>query len=854
MVNMGANPQALTEHGHQSIDSETALCDQSQFIDLKAQVERDRLLAKATRQICRSLDVEEILNATVSEVRQLLAVERVILYRFASDWTGTVVVESVDQHWPSMLGKEVYDPCFVKHWIKAYTRGRVQATEDIYASGLSQCHIDFLAQFNIRANLVVPILQSSSKGNQQPRLWGLLSVQHCSATRVWKTSDIDFLQKLAIHVELALQKAELYEKTQTELRERQQAQAEILRLNADLEQRVIDRTTQLAVANHSLLIEIAERKSIESSLFAEKELAQITLQSIGDAVITTDAKGDIQYFNPVAEKLTGWKLHEVKGIPLANVFNIVNEITRRTVENPLHQVLRTGQIVALANNTVLIARDGTEYPIEDSAAPIRACNGEIIGVVLVFHDVTQSRSLARQLAWQANHDSLSGLFNRSAFERQLNDAIIGAKSQNEHHVLCYLDLDQFKVVNDTCGHAAGDDLLRQVTKLLQERVRLTDTLARLGGDEFGLLLHQCSLAHAEKVAESLRQLIQDFRFTWQEKVFTIGVSIGLVQVDANCENLNTVLSAADSACYAAKGKGRNCIYVYQANDQELERQRTERQWVSRIEQALREDRFSLYAQKIVSLNHEPEIQHYEILLRLVDEAGSLVLPSAFIPAAERYQLMRDVDRWVIRNFFASFHAKIQKTGRSKQVPEDSLYTINLSGGSLNDGFLEFIQEILIEYQVPPQIICFEITETAAIANLELASHFIHSLKSLGCQFALDDFGSGMSSLTYLKNLPVDYLKIDGSFVKDMDHDKMDYAMVECFNHLSHYMGIQTIAEWVENDKVLQILRAMGVDYAQGYYIERPSPLAFANSGMQKSVVQDAKYQKTRKKQSKTRCS
>lgn len=823
---MASNPDVKTDLGQQLTESDTVTCDDDQFVDLKAQVERDRLLAKATLHICRSLDVDEILNATVSEVRQLLAVERVILYRFAPDWTGTVVVESVDGHCPSMLGREVYDPCFVQHLISAYIQGRVQATEDIYTSGLSQCHVDFLAQFQIRANLVVPILQSSGKEQQQPQLWGLLSVQHCSAARAWKTSDIDFLQKLAIQVELALQKAELFEKIQTELQERHQAQAEILRLNTELEQRVIDRTTQLALANHSLLIEIAERKSIERSLFAEKELAQTTLQSIGDAVITTDAKGNIQYFNPVAEQLTGWKLHEIKGVLLTDVFNIVNEITRRMVENPLHQVLRTGQIVALPNNTLLIARDGTEYPIEDSAAPIRACNGEIIGVVLVFHDVTQSRCLARQLAWQANHDSLSGLFNRSAFERQLNDAIIGAKSQNERHALCYLDLDQFKVVNDTCGHAAGDDLLRRVTKLLQERVRLTDTLARLGGDEFGLLLHQCSLAQAELVAESLRQLIQDFLFAWQDKVFTIGISIGLVQVDANSENLNSVLSAADLACYAAKRKGRNCIYVYQANDQELERQRTERQWVSRIEQALREDRFSLYSQKIVSLNREPEVQHYEVLLRLVDETGALVPPTAFIPAAERYQLMSEVDRWVIRNFFARYHADIQQGRSLGSSLQANLYTINLSGGSLNHNFLEYIQKKLLEYQVSPQILCFEITETAAIANLELASQFIGALKNLGCQFAFDDFGSGMSSLTYLKNLPVDYLKIDGSFVKDMDHDKMDYAMVECFNHLSHYMGIQTIAEWVENETVLEILRRMGVDYAQGYYIERPTPLAF----------------------------
>jgi diguanylate cyclase (GGDEF)-like protein len=300
--------------------------------------------------------------------------------------------------------------------------------------------------------------------------------------------------------------------------------------------------------------------------------------------------------------------------------------------------------VNLATNTVLIARDGTEYPIEDSAAPIRASNGEIIGVVLVFHDVTQSRYLARQLSWQANHDDLTGLFNRRTFELQLLDAIVGARSQGQHHVLCFLDLDQFKAVNDTCGHAAGDELLCQVTKLLQERVRVTDTLARLGGDEFGLLLHQCSLAQAEQVAEALRKRIQAFQFIWQGKVFTIGVSIGLAAINADCQNLNTVLSAADAACYAAKERGRNCIYVYQSDDLKLVQHRNEMQWISKIDQALREDRFQLYFQKITPVMKGSETDHYEILLRLVDESGELVLPMAFIPAAERYHLIPAIDQ------------------------------------------------------------------------------------------------------------------------------------------------------------------------------------------------------------------
>ena len=340
------------------------------------------------------------------------------------------------------------------------------------------------------------------------------------------------------------------------------------------------------------------------------------------------------------------------------------------------------------------------------------------------------------------------------------------------------------------------------------------------------MLNHCTLKQAESVAESLRQLVQDFCFEWQEKVFKIGVSIGLVEVNCDSENLSVVLSAADAACYAAKRRGRNCIYVFQAGDQELEHRQTERQWIARLDQALEENRFCLYSQKIVSALASPEVEHREILVRLVDELGKLVSPIEFIPAAERYQLMPAVDRWVVETFFAQYQAHRQRIENDNQSFNPEIYTINLSGSSLNYNFQEFLKQKLAEYQVTPQCICFEITETAAIANLNQATHFIQTLKQLGCQFALDDFGSGLSSLTYLKNLPVDYLKIDGSFVKNMDNDQMDYAMVECFNSLSHYMGIKTITEWVENDAVLNILQRIGVDFVQGYFIDRPNPLVF----------------------------
>lgn len=805
-----------------------------QTLDVREKAEHDRIFAMTTLKISRSLDGEEVLETAVHEVRQCLGAERVVIYRFDPDDSGLVVVESVAESFASILGQGIYDPCLSQHYLEAYSHGRIQNTEDIYTSGLSPCHIELLERFGIRANLVVPIMQTpgltfeKGKPVKSSKVWGLLAAQQCSGSRQWKPSEVDFLQRLSLYVELAIHQAELLDTAKSSWLARQQAESEVLRLNTEVEGFRSHRADQLERINQDLNQEIAERKSIERKLFAEKELAQITLEAIGDAVITTDVKGNIQYFNPVAEQLTGWKTSEVKGLPLTDVFNIVNEITRRAVENPLHQVLRSGQIVSLAHNTILIARDGTEYPIEDSAAPIRASNGEIMGVVLIFHDVTQSRYLARQLSWQANHDDLTGLFNRRTFERQLTDAIVGARSQKQHHVLCFLDLDQFKAVNDTCGHAAGDELLCQVTRLFQERVRVTDTLARLGGDEFGLLLHQCSLAQAEQVAEALRQQIQEFEFIWQGKVFTIGVSIGLAEINADSKNLNTVLSAADAACYAAKERGRNCIYVYQSTDLKLVQHHNEMQWISKIDQALREDRFQLYFQKITPVSQGDETNHYEILLRLVDEDGELVLPMAFIPTAERYHLIPAIDQWVIRTFFSQYDKYCPACESPLSSACNRLYTINLSGGSVNsEEFLEFLKNQFAEHNIAPQQICFEITETTAIANLDQAALFIYSLKNLGCRFALDDFGSGMSSLTYLKKLPVDYLKIDGGFIKDIDNNQIDYAMVDSFNRLSHLMGIQTIAECVESESVLKQLQEIGVDYAQGFCIDTPSPLVFA---------------------------
>lgn len=569
--------------------------------------------------------------------------------------------------------------------------------------------------------------------------------------------------------------------------------------------------------------DITERKQIEKTLFQEKDLAQVTLESVRDAVITTDAAGLILSLNPTAEQLTGWRIAQARGLPLSQVFKTIHETTRQPGENLIEQVKNSGRIIGL-HPTLLVAQDGTEYAIDHSAAPIHDRDYHITGMVVVFRDVTQHHFLARTLSWQASHDPLTGLVNRRAFEQKLIEAIASAHETNQQHMLCYLDLDQFKVVNDTCGHVAGDELLRQLAARLQTLVRTTDVLARLGGDEFGIILHQCSSEAAKHMGNVIQEAIRDLPFTWQGKTFSIRASIGLVAIDADSVDFNSVMSAADAACYAAKDSGRNRIHIYQVDDREVAQQRSERQWVTHILKALKEDRLCLYQQAIVPIGElaaeRQGIEHAEILLRMTSETGELLLPMAFIPAAERYGLMPSLDRWVIHTFFAyHYHQQIHPPAKQR------IYTINLSGASINDEqFLPFLKEQLTQYQILPQHICFEITETVAITNLPRAGQIINELKAIGCYFALDDFGSGMSSFTYLKHLPVDYLKIDGNFVKDIVNDPIDSAVVECINRIGHVMGICTIAEFVENEGILEKLSSLGVDYAQGYGIAKPCSL------------------------------
>jgi len=592
---------------------------------------------------------------------------------------------------------------------------------------------------------------------------------------------------------------------------RQRTEEALRRAHDQLECKVQERTAELAQTNEVLQ--------------TEKELFRVTLASIGDGVITTDAKARITYLNAVAERLTEWDDLSARGRPLTEVFDILDEATREPCEDPVGRYLNSGQSIGTTQRCLLIARDRHELNIDMSVAAIRDSDSTSIGVVVVFRDVTQEHKLAQQLSYQATHDTLTGLVNRLEFEQRLSQVL---ESANAHapHALLYLDLDQFKVVNDTCGHAAGDDLLRQISALLRNKLRAGDTLARLGGDEFGVLLEHCSVIEAKRIADSLLESLQDFRFGWKGGIFTVGVSIGLVPIAQAGETLASVFSAADSSCYAAKEKGRNRVHVYQAGDTMLVQRAGEMRWMPRIQQALADERFRLYYQPIlpVGADRRDGVQG-EILLRMVDEMGRIVPSSVFLPAAERYGLMFALDRWVVRRSLEALSAISEAGG-------DVTFAINISGQSLGAvDFLGFVTDQIDATRVAPNRLCFEITETSAVSELAHALHLIDTLKGLGCRFALDDFGTGLSSFSYLKTLPVDYLKIDGGFVAGLAGDDIDQAMVEAVHHVGRMMGLQTIAEWVESQAILVKLREIGVDYGQGYALGYPRPLDLHQVGL-----------------------
>ena len=565
--------------------------------------------------------------------------------------------------------------------------------------------------------------------------------------------------------------------------------------------------------------DITKRKRAEQALQRAKEHAQVTLSSISDGVVRTDAGGRIDFLNPSAERLLGVRLQQVRGQMLSRFYRSIGADTRNPRPNVVEDCLASRHVMEPAQASLLVLEDGSELAVRESAAPIITENGDLAGAVLVFTNVSQLRSLQRRLEHLASHDPLTGLINRREFELRLADAISDAANSFRQHILCYLDLDEFKLVNDTCGHGAGDELLRQLTSVLSAVSPKNNTLARLGGDEFGMLFMNCDPDEATAYAQSLLDAVRQYRFQWEGQIFEVAASIGIVPVVGGNGNLAELLSAADSACYVAKDRGRNQIHVTRVDDSAVRIRHTEMLWVERINRALHENRFRLFKQPIRPLQQKSAPRYHELLLRLVDGEGNIVAPSQFITAAERYRMMPVIDLWVVG-------AALNSLSSIANVADESTaaFTINLSGQSFGNAELKaLILEQLNQLQIPPRKVMFEITETAAISNLSQALDFMKALRQLGCRFILDDFGSGLSSFRYLKSLDIEFLKIDGELVREIATDPIQREMVAAIHRIGESMGIQTIGEWVENSEIEETLTEIGVDYAQGWGIGRPEP-------------------------------
>jgi diguanylate cyclase (GGDEF)-like protein/PAS domain S-box-containing protein len=568
--------------------------------------------------------------------------------------------------------------------------------------------------------------------------------------------------------------------------------------------------------------DITHRKSLEASLGRGKLQARITLESIGEGVITTDTQGIIDYMNEAAEQLTSSSRSIGLGKRLTDLIAVVDEVDRDSLGDPVERCLTERKRISLGRRALLMSKhSGRECSIELTASPIRSPDGGVAGCVIIFHDVSETRGLARQMSYQASHDALTGLVNRSEFERRLESALKSARAgDGAGHAVCYLDLDRFKAVNDTCGHLAGDNLLREIASLLREKVRDSDTVARLGGDEFGLLLVGCPLDKARQITDDVCRAVADYRFVWRDQIFDIGVSIGVVEIGHESGAAETVLGAADSACYVAKQQGRGRVHVYSSRDEIIARQRGEIQWLQRLQAALKEDQFELFVQPIISVGGRVDVgPALEVLLRLRDESGGLISPGQFIQAAERYHLMFHIDRWVVQKTLTAL------ASGSIRLPEGRSCSVNLSGQTLGDEhFLEFVVDALDHTGVAPSKLCFEVPESAVIGNLDHAHRFINVLHGMGCHFALDDFGSGIGSFSNLKNLSIDYLKIDGAYIRNIAQDSVNHAMVTAMIKLARTLDFRVVAEEVEDRVSFETVRRMGVDFVQGYVIERPYPL------------------------------
>lgn len=571
--------------------------------------------------------------------------------------------------------------------------------------------------------------------------------------------------------------------------------------------------------------DVSYRKSLEVSLSRSKRQAQYTLESISEGVITTDNEGRIDYMNRAAEAMTGTDREAAAGQQVSEVFTLIDEADRRSLGDPVERCLAMRRRVNMGRRALLVSRDTeNEHSVEITASPIKGPGNSITGTVVVFHDVTELRGLTRQMSYQATHDPLTGLVNRREFERRLQEAMDAAHSEDSTHILCYMDLDRFKAVNDSCGHLAGDNMLREVAALIKEHVRDSDFVGRLGGDEFGTLLVGCPVEKAVQIGADICNAVADYRFVWQDKIFDIGISIGLVEINQASGSLQDVVSAADSACYVAKQRGRGQVHVYSARDEAIARERGDIQWLRQMQTALHEDRFELALQPIIATTAQDSGPAFEVLIRLPDERGRIRNSAEFLRPAQRYQLMPQIDRWVVNATLAALNAG------ELRLPKGRSCAINIAGQTLGDeGFLGFVVEALDHSGVSPSQICFEVTEGVVATDVQHVQRFIEVLHGIGCEFALDDFGSGLGSFSRLKSLPVDYLKIDGAYTRGLPGDEINQEMVLAMIKLARTMQFRVIAEQVENQQDFDWLREHGVDFVQGNFIEAATTIGSAST-------------------------
>jgi diguanylate cyclase (GGDEF)-like protein/PAS domain S-box-containing protein len=570
--------------------------------------------------------------------------------------------------------------------------------------------------------------------------------------------------------------------------------------------------------------DVSYRKSLEVSLSRSRRQAQYTLESISEGVITTDNEGRIDYMNRAAESMTGADRESASGQQTSDLFALIDEADRRSLGDPVERCLAMRRRVNMGRRALLVSHDGEhEHSIEITASPIKGPSNSISGTVVVFHDVSEIRGLTQQMSYQATHDPLTALINRREFERRLQEAMDLAHAEEIVHMLCYMDLDRFKAVNDSCGHLAGDNMLREVATLIKDQVRDSDFVARLGGDEFGTLLVGCPVEKAGQIAADICNAVSDYRFVWKDKIFNIGISIGLVEISPTSGSLQDVMSAADSACYVAKQRGRGQVHVYSARDEAIARERGDIQWLRQMQSALHEDRFELAVQPIIATGDQETGPAFEVLIRLPDERGRIPDSAEFLRPAERYQLMPQIDRWVVNAALAAINVG------DIRLPHRRSCAINISGQTLGDeGFLSFVVETLDRSGVAPGSICFEVNEAAVTAHSQQVQRFIEVLHGIGCEFALDDFGSGLGAFSYLKYLPVDYLKIDGTYTHGLTTDEINQEMVAAMIKMARTMEFRVIAEQVENQLDFDWLREIGVDFVQGNFID--APMALGSTG------------------------